>query len=629
MKKWLKLNSSIEPITETESVELKHKKKENINVGGTEDCTKQGIIRKYDESYLSFGFTSTNDEKPKPHCVICYEKLSNHSMKPSLLKRHFLTKHQELNDKPIEFFSRKLKELSSTQNSLNSFTATNKNALEASYLVSLRIAKTGKPHSIGETLILPAAKDIIASVLGPAAATKINIVSLSNDTVSRRIDEMANDVKEELIKNLKQSTYFALQIDESTDITNFAQLLAYVRYEAEQSIKEEFLFCESLSSHTTANEIFKKIDEFVTINKINWQNCVGICSDGARAMTGKHGGVVTKIREVAPHAKFTHCSIHREALASKKMPSELKTVLEQAVKVINFIKARAINSRMFTILCNEMGSEHNKLLLHSEVRWLSRGKVLVRLFELRQEVQIYLANSEFSLAYCFLDELWLERLAYLADIFGKLNELNSSLQGSSITAFTVTDKINAIVKKIEFMITDLEKNRFESFPTLESFITENKLQLKKELHLDIKNHCSQLIVNFRFYFPENFEKDNWIRDPFSSTIVLPDDFSIQERDQLIEISYDSGLQNEFKNENLFNFWLKRKDEFKLISSKAIQFLMPFRTSYLCETGFSAMLSIKNKYRSRLNLEPNLRLKLTKLNPNIKKLISKKQIHPSH
>jgi hypothetical protein len=48
--------------------------------------------------------------------------------------------------------------------------------------------------------------------------------------------------------------------------------------------------------------------------------------------------------------------------------------------------SRARNSRLFSILCNEIGIQHDKLLLHTEVRRLPRGNVLSRLFELRSEV---------------------------------------------------------------------------------------------------------------------------------------------------------------------------------------------------------------------------------------------------
>jgi hypothetical protein len=67
----------------------------------------------YNPSYLPFGFTYTVEESaPVSQCVICYETLSNHSMKPSLLLRHFETKHGELKHKRLEYFQRKLSDLS-------------------------------------------------------------------------------------------------------------------------------------------------------------------------------------------------------------------------------------------------------------------------------------------------------------------------------------------------------------------------------------------------------------------------------------------------------------------------------------------------------------------------------------
>ncbi|XP_029345816.1 zinc finger MYM-type protein 6-like [Acyrthosiphon pisum] len=124
--------------------------------------------------------------------------------------------------------------------------------LVASYKVSLLVAKNSKPHSIGETLILPALKEIIDTMQGEGTSNKmIKSIPLSNDTVSKRIDKMADDIENKLINYLRENN-FALQIDESTMKDNKAILLAYVRFINERKeIVEELLFAtitEFLSS---------------------------------------------------------------------------------------------------------------------------------------------------------------------------------------------------------------------------------------------------------------------------------------------------------------------------------------------------------------------------------------------
>ena len=81
----------------------------------------------------------------------------------------------------------------------------NTKAVEASYRVSQLIAKAGKPHTIGENLILPAAKQIVEVMLGEKAVQPINLISLSDNTVKRRIDEMADNVCEQLVQNIRES----------------------------------------------------------------------------------------------------------------------------------------------------------------------------------------------------------------------------------------------------------------------------------------------------------------------------------------------------------------------------------------------------------------------------------------
>ena len=123
---------------------------------------------------------------------------------------------------------------------------------------------------------------------------------------------------------------------------------------------------------------------------LQWKNCVSVCTDGAAAMIGKNKGFVSKVKQKNPDVHITHCFLHREALMAKTLPDDLKEVLNTAVKLVNFIKASPLKTRLFEILCKEMGAEHTGFLLHTEVRWLSCGRVFLRIYELKEQVMLLL-----------------------------------------------------------------------------------------------------------------------------------------------------------------------------------------------------------------------------------------------
>ena len=127
-------------------------------------------------------------------------------------------------------------------------------------------------------------------------------------------------------------------------------------------------------------------------------------------MVEKHKGFLARVSQIAPHINFTHGIIHRENLAIKTLDQQLKCVLSSVVKIVNYIKSRPLQTRLFSILCDEMGSEHKTLFLHSEVRWLSRRKVFTRLYELRNEAYLFLTERRYELAANLTDPDWLTKL---------------------------------------------------------------------------------------------------------------------------------------------------------------------------------------------------------------------------
>ncbi|XP_062294532.1 zinc finger BED domain-containing protein 5-like [Scomber scombrus] len=624
MDRWLatgQLKRSESSITDTESTSDHPVAKQ-----------KRKVRRKYSDEYLGLGFHWTGSEaEPLPLCLVCLETLSNEALKPCKLRRHLETKHGEYVTKPLQFFENKLKEYQSKKKVMEGRAMGNDNAIavETSYLLSELIAKTGKPHTDGETFLLPGTKIIVEKMLGEKALQPIKLISLSDNTVKRRIDDMADNVLDQLIQDVKASRFYAIQLDESTDIANIANLLAYIRYEKNAEIKEDFLFCRPLPTHSTAEAIFDVLNTFILSNGIEWSKCVGLSTDGARAMLGQHSGVVSRVKAVAPLANSVHCSIHREALAAKKMPVELKTVLDQAVKAVNFIKSRPLQSRLFGVLCGEMGSDHKQLLLHTEVRWLSRGKVLTRLFELRDEVRLFFLNSKFELAHCFNNFEWLAKLAYLADIFSHLNSLSLALQGSAVSVFKVQHKVEATIRKLAQWKKRVDQGNYDSFENMSDFLTKEETRLPNTVTNAVKEHLEGLKTQLREYFPALDAQCSWIENPFEVQDEALAVLSAKEQDGPLDLSYDTALKLVFLHKHLINFWLHVASEYPDLADKAVRYLMPFPTTYLCESGFSALVAVKTKYRNKLNVEPDLRLRLSSIEPDIKYLVGTMQHQPSH
>ena len=92
---------------------------------------------------------------------------------------------------------------------------------------------------------------------------------------------------------------------------------------------------------------------------------------------------------------------------------------------------------------------------------------------------------------------------------------------------------------------------------------------------------------------------------------------------------DSNARDDFETMSIQNFWVKCNKSYKAVSNVAFKVLLPFSSTYLCESGFSSLVFIKNQYRNRLDCESDMMCALTAVQPRFELLASRKQSQPSH
>ena len=155
---------------------------------------------------------------------------------------------------------------------------------------------------------------------------------------------------------------------------------------------------QELAAATKGKDMFNVLADFFKENELDWSKLVGCTTDSALAMLGQKSRFQTYVKDVAANTTFIHCFIHRFALCTKVLPTELMSCLNKIIKIVNFIKTSALNSRLFARLCEDVSSAHKCLLFHTEVRWLSCGNMIRRVFELRHELLTFFKekNNEFK-----------------------------------------------------------------------------------------------------------------------------------------------------------------------------------------------------------------------------------------
>ena len=419
-----------------------------------------------------------------------------------------------------------------------------------------------------------------------------------------------------------------------------AQLVVFVRMAfPDSTTKEDLLTLLHLKERTRGEDIYNEFKKYVCDNDIPIHKLVAITTDGAPAMRGVRAGFIALCRNDHDFPDFVnyHCVIHQQALAGKVV--DLSHVMTLVVKLINSIRAKALQRRLFKALLDELDAAYGDLLLHADVRWLCRGKVLQRFVDLLPEIKTFLETRNEEHAE-LSDDQWLLDLGFLTDLTAKLNALNNELQGKDRHLPHMISAVNAFKAKLGVWNTHLKNGRLTHFPTLEKM--SQAIGDKDAFHPEqYCVHLDKVAAEFSRRFGELVVMEDiaaFISNPFLTIDVeqvaakfqhvfaLPSGVDME----MVDLQYDVELKARSRDND---FWgLVSREKFPLLTSCALRVSAYFGSTYLCEMAFSQMKIIKSKYRSRLtdkHLTDCLRLAVSSYEPNYKALTDSIQSQPSH
>lgn len=574
---------------------------------------------------LDYFFIENSDKRLL--CLICNESVS--VTKEYNVKRHYETKHSEGVYGKLDGSNRELKvkqlqeQLKSQRFMFQKMRSDNEKELRSSFLIAQRIAQRMKPYSDGD-FVKQCLIDV-AEEMCPKMVSEFEKISLSRRTITRHIDRLADVICDTLRDKVKKFVSWSFAIDESTDHKDTAQLAIFVKgVDRELNETEELLSLMPMKDTTTGADIFAVVLNAFEKFGMDLSTLCGIATDGARSMSGTGIGFVGRLKSALREKKISddivifHCIIHQQNLCTKSL--KFQHVIGPVTKAVNFIRARGLNHRQFQKFLDDLNTTQQDVVYFTEVRWLSKGCMLRRFYELRKEVTHFLKKKGQPIAE-MEDESWLCDLAFLVDITTHMNHLNTRLQRKGQYANEMYGHIKAFLNKLRLWKAHIQKGDLSHFQTLRD------TGMRPEKNTEFADQLQKLLNEFLDRF-KDFKSHEHLFEIFSSPFhtdvdKAPADIQME----LIDLQERGDLKAKYVEMNLGDFYRKHldQDKFPHLRKFMASKMALFGSTYVCEQFFSKMGFMKSPYRSVItdeHLENGLRVASTSIKVNLDRVVGK-------
>ncbi|KAB0798511.1 hypothetical protein PPYR_09504 [Photinus pyralis] len=310
---------------------------------------------------------------------------------------------------------------------------------------------------------------------------------LSHAVCDEFINIMGSEVKQKLISDVKNATYFAIIVDSTPDITHTDQLTLILRFVDEKGkIRERFFGFLEIEQHDSSyleNVILSALSSLT----LSITQCRGQSYDNAANMSGKYSGLQTRIKSHCPSAVFVPCASHSLNLVGNAAAESCPKAVQYFAFVQNVYTFFASSTRRWNELLNCLNNQNNgsrsiHLKRLSDTRWSARAdavsalrfgyksikEVLFRFSESAKEKAV--TRLEAKTLYKNFDNYEYALMTILWDqLLSRINSTSKSLQKEDINILQGAK----LLKSLSNYILDIRTCGFEDIEQCADLLTEN------------------------------------------------------------------------------------------------------------------------------------------------------------
>ena len=231
----------------------------------------------------------------------------------------------------------------------------------------------------------------VAKVMFQDKSSLFDDISLSRNSIARRIEDISEDLSGQLSLKTSEFQCFSLAFDESGNTTDTAQMLVFIHgVTTPLSVHKDLLELISLHCTTRGSDVKEVLKQLCDrVPDLPLSKIIGLTRDGLPSMTGKENGAVAFLKKHLGNQSLSKIFL-LFIVSSTKRHFVLRLSKNDAcngnsreIRERNTCKRVKISA--VSVVLKNVNAQYKDLIYHSEVRWLSRRKVLERFFALEQK----------------------------------------------------------------------------------------------------------------------------------------------------------------------------------------------------------------------------------------------------